>query len=465
MSRPTRARPLALAVLAGTTAVTGTLLTVSPAMAAPVAIEEYVAELPEGTPPTGAEHYFGPVTLTNGDTAYGIHEDQPMAPAGEPVLDDDNYTVAEPFDDPESGWVDVVGEKVGDQPVYWEPGNAALAGYILSVFGSTADADEALAVHWAVRSLSTAATPLPENSGLEQAHLERAEVLIQDARNNVPSVTPQDSYNVSVSFESNGAPDRLQVQMPEAYYATTVTLSGPVTFADGTTTQTFTGGDRNKVLELAVPEGVTEGELTATLTATMPSTEPTVLADDEYRDLFIAGQDRTVTWSESAGFEVVAPVEPDNGAPGGDSEDPGDGAGAETPVDGGTADGGTVDGGTGGDAGPGVDEGADNGTGAGDEAADSDGVSQQTTALLGVSFLFEEQIVTETHVVTETTTAPGGAAYADAVMADTGMGAAQSVSGRSATAPVVLALIAGAAGLGAWVLHRRRPVAGRATAS
>ena len=151
-----RAQLLVVAALAGTTAVTGTLVAATPAAAVPVAIAEYLVEVPEESPSTGAESFFTPVTLTNTDTAYGIHEDQPLAPVGELVLDDEGYGVAEPFDDPAAGWEDVVGEKVGDSPVYWEPENAALAGYILSVFGPTEDPDEALAVQWAVRSLSTA---------------------------------------------------------------------------------------------------------------------------------------------------------------------------------------------------------------------------------------------------------------------------------------------------------------------
>src|SRR5690606_13345312 len=126
-------------------------------------------------------------------------------------------------------------------PVYWEPENAALAGYILSIFGPTENPDEALAVHWAVRSLSTAELPQPEE--LRPWHLARAEFLIQDARENVPVLAPQNGYPVSVSSAPDGRPETLLVTMPEAYRATTVTLFGPVTFADGTTTRTVTGGD------------------------------------------------------------------------------------------------------------------------------------------------------------------------------------------------------------------------------
>ncbi|WP_309050779.1 hypothetical protein, partial [Streptomyces sp.] len=156
-----RAQLLAVAALAGTTAVTGTLVAAAPAVAVPVAIAEYLVEVPEESPSTGAESFFTPVTLSNTHTAYGIHEDQPLAPVGEVVLDDEGYAVAEPFNDPATGWENVVGEKVGDSPVYWEPENAALAGYILSVFGPTEEPDEALAVQWAVRSLSTADLPQP----------------------------------------------------------------------------------------------------------------------------------------------------------------------------------------------------------------------------------------------------------------------------------------------------------------
>ena len=99
--------------------------------------------------------------------------------------------------------------------------------------------------------------------------------------------------------------------MPEAYTATTVTLSGPVTFADGTTTRTITGGDRDQYLDLAVPAGTTDGELEVDLSATMPSTELTVLADEQYRDLLIAGQERTVEWGARAGFAIDEAAAPD----------------------------------------------------------------------------------------------------------------------------------------------------------
>ncbi|MEX5297856.1 hypothetical protein RCG67_03635 [Kocuria sp. CPCC 205292] len=469
-----RSRLLAVAALAGTTAVTGTLIGATPATAAPVAIEEYLVEVPEGAPSTGAESCPVPVQLTNGDTAYGIHEDQPLAPLGELVLDDDGYTVAEPFDDPVTGWENVVGEKVGETPVYWEPENAALAGYILSVFGPTENPDEALAVHWAVRSLSTVGLPEQEPARIELSHLERAEILIEDARQNVPALLPQDSYRISVSFEPDGRPDTLLVTMPEAYYATTVTLSGPVTFADGTTTQTFTGGERDKYLELAVPAGVTDGELTAELTATMPSTELTVLADEQYRDLLIAGQERTVDWGASAAFEIDAPAVPDEEVP--DEETPApigedDDGVDDTPVDQDTS---TDD-----DTATDADQNGDHGTGAGSgdgatgpdteqvvrdrgpgvlEIVTDDVAEQKLTATLEAFVLFEEQTTTSTEVVTESTMTGGGAAYADAAMANTGMGAAPAAGGRSAITSVVLAVVAFGTGIGAWLLRRRPSV-------
>ncbi|WP_336649832.1 hypothetical protein [Kocuria rosea] len=459
-----RAQLLVVAALAGTTAVTGTLVAATPAAAVPVAIAEYLVEVPEGSPSTGAESFFTPVTLTNTDTAYGIHEDQPLAPVGELVLDDEGYTVAEPFDDPATGWENVVGEKVGDSPVYWEPENAALAGYILSVFGPTEDPDEALAVQWAVRSLSIA--ELPQPAGIEQSHLDRAEFLIQDARNNVPALAPQDGYRVSVSFEPDGRPDTLLVTMPEAYYATTVTLTGPVTFADGTTTQTFTGGDRDKYLELAVPAGVTEGEFTADLTATMPSTELTVLADDQYRDLLIAGQERTVDWTASAGFEIDAPTAPEEEVPVEETTPPDDDGTGDAPVDQDTP--------TGNDdedvdsvGGPGSDTDSGDGSAGPDaEPAVRDGgapilevvtdaaAEQKLTATLEAFVLFDEQTTTSTEVVTETTMTAGGAAYAESAMANTGMGAAPAAGERSAMTSVILVVVAVGAGLGAWLLRR-----------
>ncbi|MEX5304115.1 hypothetical protein RF644_00015 [Kocuria sp. CPCC 205258] len=465
--RPVRRAPLlAVAALAGTTTVTGTLVAATPAAAVPVAIAEYLVEVPEGSSSTGAESFYTPVTLSNTDTAYGIHEDQPLAPVGELVLDDDGYSVAEPFDDPAAGWENVVGEKVGETPVYWEPENAALAGYILSVFGPTEDPDEALAVQWTVRSLSTA--ELPQPAGIEQSHLDRAEFLIQDARHNVPALAPQDGYRVSVSFAPNGRPDTLLVTMPEAYYATTVTLSGPVTFADGTRTQSFTGGDRDKYLELAVPAGVTEGELTADLTATMPSTEITVLADDQYRDLLIAGQERTVDWGASAGFEIDAPTALEE-VPDEETTPPDDDETGGTPVDHETSTGNDTDddgiGGSGGDT-----DSGDGATGSDAEpvardrgapvleiVTDAD-AEQKLTATLEAFVLFDEQTTTSTEVVTETTMTAGGAAYAESAMANTGMGAAPAAGERSAMTSVVLVVVAVGAGLGAWLL-RRRPTA------
>ncbi|MGG7652987.1 hypothetical protein [Kocuria rosea] len=463
-----RARLLAVAALTGTTAVTGALVGATPAVAVPVAIEEYLVGVLEGNPATGAESFFVPVQLTDGNTAYGIHEDQPLAPFGELVLDDEGYGVAAPFDDPAAGWENVVGEKVGDNPVYWEPENAALAGYILSVFGPTEDPDEALAVHWAVRYLSTSELPQPD--GLEPWHLDRAAFLIEDARENVPALTPQDGYLVSVSSAPDGRPDTLLVTMPESYYATTVTLSGPVTFADGTTTQTVTGGDRDKHLELVVPAGVTEGELTAELTATMPSTELTVLADDRYRDLLIAGQERTVDWTASAGFEIDVPTAPGAEIPVEETTPPDDDGTGDAPVDqdaptgndtdddedvDGIGDPGTDtgsrDGATGSDAEPAV---RDHGAPVLEIVTDAD-AEQELTATLEAFVLFDEQTTTSTEVVTETTMTAGGAAYAESAMANTGMGAAPAVGERSAMTSVILVVVAVGAGLGAWLLRRR----------
>jgi hypothetical protein len=485
MPRPApipRGRLLALAALAGTTAMTGTLAAATPAVAAPVAIAGHVSEIPEGASETGAESYLSPVALTNGDIAYGIHEAQPLAPFGNPVLDDENYTVAEPFDDPEARLQSVVGEKVGDATVYWEPGNAALAGYILSVFGATDDADEALAVHWAVRSLSTAADrPLPGLSGLEQSHLDRAAFLVQDARANVPSVTPQSSYRISVSFAPDGRPDTLLVRMPESYYSTTVTLSGPVTFDDGTTAQTFTGGDRDKSLELAVPAGVTEGEFTADLTATMPSTELTVLAHEQYRDLLVAGQERTLDWKASADFKIAAPTEstrpestptapapPMAGAVGpddalSDSSDGDDSSNHDdetgpVPVTGNSSSGDRTDGKAITGANPGGNR--DNHRNGGGAPLVVDVPDTRTTAVVEAFVLFDEQTSTSTHteIVTETTMTTGGSAYADPAMANTGMGAAPAASGRGTVTSVVLAGVAVVAALGAWALRRRPSV-------
>ncbi|MFE7629980.1 hypothetical protein [Kocuria sp. NPDC057446] len=464
-----RARVLALAALAGTTAVTGALVGATPAVAVPVGIVEYLVEVPEGSPGTGAESFFTPVTLTNTDTAYGIHEDQPLAPVTELVLDDEAYTVAEPVDDPETGWESVVGEKVGDRPVYWEPGNAALAGYILSVFGPTDDPDEALAVQWAVRCLSTAALPQP--AGIEQSHLDRAEFLIQDARHNVPALVPQDGYPVSVSSAPDGRPDSLRVTMPEAYRATTVTLSGPLTFADGTTTRTVTGGDREQYLKLAVPAGVTEGEFTAELTATMPSTELTVLANEQYRDLLIAGQERTVEWGASAAFTIDAPATADQ-APDGEAPIPDDAGTIDRPSGSGAPAGRDTDHDEH-DEHDGPAPGTDSDSGAAGPAAGAavrgrgapvveiapDAAAEQNlTATLEAFVLFDEQTTTSTEVVTEITMTAGDAMYADPALANTGMGAAPAAGGRAAMTSVVLAIVASGAGLGAWLL-RRRPAA------
>ncbi|MEB2526988.1 hypothetical protein CIK52_03525 [Kocuria rosea] len=462
-----RARLLAVAALTGTTAVTGALVGATPAVAVPVAIEENLVGVLEGNPATGAESFFVPVQLTDGNTAYGIHEDQPLAPVGELVLDDEGYAVAEPFDDPAAGWENVVGEKVDDNPVYWEPENAALAGYILSVFGPTEDSDEALAVHWAVRSLSTAELPQPD--GLEPWHLDRAAFLIEDARENVPALTPQDGYRVSVSFAPDGRPETLLVTVPESYYFTTVTLSGPVTFADGTTTRTVAGGEREQRLELAVPAGVTDGELTAELTATMPSTELTVLADDQYRDLLIAGQERTVDWTASAGFEIDAPTAPEEEVTDEETTPPDDDGTGDAPVDQDTPTGNDTDDDrdVDGISGPGSDtDSGDGATGPDAEPAVRDGgapvlevvtdaaAEQKLTATLEAFVLFDEQTTTSTEVVTETTMTAGGAAYAESAMANTGMGAAPAAGERSAMTSVILVVVAVGAGLGAWLLRR-----------
>ncbi|MHC5558542.1 hypothetical protein [Kocuria sp. U4B] len=487
-STPSARRPrlLAAAVLAGTTAVAGPLLTALPAAAAPVGINGTAVQVPEGTPTTGPEHYFTPVTLSNGDTAYGIHEDQRLAPVGEDVLDDANYTLAQPADDPAGGWTQVVGEKVGDDPVYWEPDNAALAGYILSVHGATADAHEALAVHWAVRSLASAKVPDPELSGLERSHLDRADVMIKDARLNVPVLVAQESYAISVAKAPDGSPDRLLVQLPEIYDTATVTLAGPVTFADGTRERTFTGGDRQQVLHLAVPAGTTEGELTATVAVTTPSTELTVLADDRYRDLLIAGQDSELNWSASAAFTIQETPDPDPGAPAGDQEEPDDGGAGSTPgADSTAGNGGTaedrdiVDGADEPQRGPAEDAVLRPDPAAGDDTVPEQHVPvvvvapetvQRVDATLDAFVLFEESTSMHTETVTETTTTVSGSAasgdgygagydslYADAVTANTGTGAVQPAAAPQEPTTVLLAVLAVGAGLGSWVLHRRRP--------
>lgn len=435
-------RILALTALAGATAVTGTLVLASPAVAAPVAIEEHLVAAPGGLPPTGAAGYYAPVRLSNGDTAYGINEHQPLAPVGKRLLDDEDYAVARPVDEPAEDRWGVVGEKAGDSAVYWEAGNAALAGYVLSVFGATGDADEALAVHWAVRSLSTAAAPAPELSGVEQSHRDRAEAMVQDARDHTAAADPQESHRADVVTTGTGRPTALSVRLPEAADETTVTLEGPATFADGTTTATLTGEPRERTLELAVAEDVPEGELTAVLTTTVPSTELTVLADDEHRDLLIAGQRRPVTWSAGASFTVDVADE--------QADEPGPGAPAE------------VTGPAPGDAGPG------GGARAGGDPAGP--AEERTAAVVETVVQFREETETRTEVVTETTETaadttggPGPlgeaahAAYADPVTANTGTGAAAPAGGR--ITPVVLAGVALAAGTGAWALRRRRPTA------
>ena len=225
------------------------------------------------------------------------------------------------------------------------------------------------------------------------------------------------SSAVAVSSAPDGRPETLLVTVPESYYFTTVTLSGPVTFADGTTTRTVAGGEREQRLELAVPAGVTDGELTAELTATMPSTELTVLADDQYRDLLIAGQERTVDWATSAGFEIDAPTAPEEEVPDEETAPTGDDGAGDAPVDQDTPTGNDTDDGLGG---PGSDTGAGNGV-AGPDAepavrdrgapvlgivTDAD-AEQKLTATLEAFVLFDEQTTTSTEVVTETTMPQG----------------------------------------------------------
>ncbi|MCD1146167.1 hypothetical protein LQU92_13125 [Kocuria sp. LUK] len=471
-----RPRLLAAAVLAGTTAVAGPLLTAAPAAALPVAIDGTAVDVPEGAPATGPEHYFTPVSLSNGDTGYGLDEDQPLAPLGEDVLDDEHYAVAQPVDDPDGGWTQVVGERAGNTPVYWERDSAALAGYLLSVFGATSDAHEALAVHWAVRSLATAETPDPELSGLEDSHLERAAAMLEDARRTVPVLQAQEDGAISVDTAPDGSPERLLVELPEVSYATTVALDGPATFADGIRERSFGAESGRQVLDLAVPAGTTEGELTVTVTATTPTTELTVLAHDDYRDLFIAGQDRELSWSASTAFEIAAaPVVPagdeaDDGAaeptPGADPT-AGEGAAAENP-----------------DTTDGTDAPRDesSGDGAVRPSPLDDGnaalersvpvvvvapeAAQRVEASLEAFVLFEESTSTHTETVTETTTTVAGSvgssygagygtAYAEAVTADTGTGGVQPAAAPQQLTTGLLALLAVGAGLGSWALRRR----------
>jgi hypothetical protein len=489
-----RPRLLAAAVLAGTAAVAGPLLTALPAAAAPVGINGTAVQVPEGTPATGPEHYFTPVTLSNGDTAYGIHEGQPLAPTGEGVLDDEHYAVAQPFDDPTGGWTQVVGEKVGDDPVYWEPDNAALAGYILSVYGTTADVHEALAVHWAVRSLARAEVPDPELSGLKQSHFDRATVMIEEARRTVSVLAAQESYAISLAKAPDGSPERLLVRLPEVYDAATVTLSGPVTFADGTRERTVTGEEREQVMNLAVPAGTTEGELTATVTATTPATELTVLADDRYRDLLIAGQDRELSWSASAAFTIEEASAPGVSDPVEDGYESDDGGAEQTPGADPAADNGDTTGNS--DAVDSADEpgpvpsedgAAWQGPMAEDGAAPERDVPvvvvapeavQRVNATLDAFVLFEESTSTHTVTVTETTTTVSGSAgygsdygagfssdygygslYADAVTANTGIGAAQPAGAPQTLTTVLLGAVAIGAGLGSWAVRRRRSAA------
>ncbi|MGQ1796403.1 hypothetical protein ACT4S5_04580 [Kocuria oceani] len=489
-----RPRLLAAAVLAGTTAVAGPLLTALPAAAASVGINGTAVQVPEGAPATGPEHYFTSVTLSNGDTAYGIHEGQPLAPIGEDVLDDEHYAVAQPLDDPAGGWAQVVGEKVGDDPVYWEPDSAALAGYILSVYGTTADVHETLAVHWAVRSLATAEVPAPELSGLEPSHLDRAAAMIEDARTRVPVLMAQTSYAISLAKAPDGTPDRLLVHLPEVYDAATVTLSGPVTFADGTRERTVTGEEREQVMDLAIPAGTTEGELTATVTATTPATQLTVLADDRYRDLLIAGQDRELSWSAGAAFTIEEASAPGISDPVEDGEEPDDGGAEQTPG----ADPAADDGGTTGNP-DAVDSSDEPGPVPSEDGAvwqdpsAEDGAAperdvpvvvvvpetaQRVNATLDAFVLFEESTSTHTETATETTTTVSGSAgfgsdygagfgsdygygslYADVVTANTGTGAAQTTGAPRNLTTVLLGAVAVGAGLGSWALRRRRSAA------
>ncbi|MGX5356962.1 hypothetical protein [Kocuria sp. KH4] len=489
-----RPRLLAVAVLAGTTVVAGPLLTALPAVAAPVGIAGTAVPVPEGTPTTGPERYFTPVTLSNGDTAYGIHEAQPLAPTGEDVLDDEHYAVAQPFDDPAGGATQVVGEKVGDIPVYWEPDNAALAGYILSVYGGTADPHEALAVHWAVRSLASVEAPDPELSGLARSHIDRAAVLVEDARRTVPVLEAQKSYAISVDHAADGSPERLLVRLPEVHDTVTVALSGPVTFADGARELTVTDGEQEQVLDLAVPAGTTEGKLTATVTATTPSTELTVLADDRYRDLLIAGRDRALTWSASAAFTIAELPAPGAGESAGNEEQPDDGDTGPIPgADPVAGDNGAAEepSAVGRDDDPRPEPSGDGAvrpepvteSGAAPErdvpvVVVAPEVGQRVNATVDAFVLFEESTSTHTETVTETTTTVSGLAgsgfdsaagydygagygsvYADAVTANTGTGAVQSAGASQSSTTVLLGVVAVGAGLGSWALHRRRSAA------
>ncbi|MCJ8503643.1 hypothetical protein MRU69_02025 [Kocuria flava] len=473
-----RPRLLAAAVLAGTTAVAGPLLTAAPAAAAPVAIDGTAVDVPEGTPATGPEHYFTPVSLSNGDTGYGLDEDQPLAPLGEEVLDDEHYAVAQPVDDPDGGWTQVVGERAGGTPVYWEQGNAALAGYLLSVFGATDDAHEARAVHWAVRSLATAEAPDPELSGLEDSHLERAAAMLEQARQVVPVLQAQEDGAISVDTAPDGSPERLLVELPEIAYATTVTLDGPVAFADGTRERTFRAESGRQVLDLAVPAGTTAGELAVTVTATTPTTELTVLVDEDYRDLFIAGRDRELSWSARTAFEIAAaPVVPAGDGADDDGAQPTAGA-DPAPGEGGTAeDTDTTDGADAPRDEPSGDGAARPAPADGSGAAPERSVpvvviapeaAQRVQASLEAFVLFEESTSTHTETVTETTTtvagsagagygAGYGAAYAEAVTADTGTGGVRPAAAPQQLTTGLLALLAVGAGLGSWALRRRRP--------
>ncbi|PLC12158.1 hypothetical protein AUQ48_07795 [Kocuria flava] len=386
--------------------------------------------------------------------------------------------MAQPVDDPDGGWTQVVGEKAGGTPVYWERDSAALAGYLLSVFGATDDAHEALAVHWAVRSLAAAESPAPELSGLEDSHLERAAAMLEQAREVVPVLQAQEDGAISVGTAPDGTPERLLVELPEIAYATTVVLDGPVTFADGARERTFHAESGRQVLDLAVPAGTTAGEIVVTVTATTPTTELTVLADDDYRDLFIAGQDRELSWSASTAFEIAAAP----GVPAGDEADD-DGAqpaaGADpVPGESGTAENPETTDGT--DA---PREGSSGDGAARPAPADGDGAvpersvpvvviapeaAQRVEASLEAFVLFEESTSTHTETVTETTTTVAGsvgagyggdygAAYAEAVTASTGTGGVRPAAAPQQLTTGLLALLAVGAGLGSWALRRRRP--------
>jgi hypothetical protein len=496
-----QARPLALAVLAGATTVGSTAFFAAPALAAPVTIASYTTQVAEGASETSREQYLKLVKLPNGATAYGIDQDQPVAPSNALVFDDDEYRTAEPFVDPKSGQQAVLGEAADDTPVYWWASDAALVGYILSVFGDTDDPAEARAVQWAVHSLK-ATSSLREPSTVMPGDIERAKSMIQDARNTVPRLT-QKSYDTGIVVDATGRPTHLSIQMPEQLYEMTITLEGPVTFADGSQTMTFTGGAHEQKLELLVANGVTGGDFTATLMATMPSTELTVLPDDEYRDMLIAGQIRTVTWSDSATFKIGKPVDSVSGTPDKEKSAPGTGVGIDTSVQDGAGDGvdgseaagpGAGDGVDGSEAaGPGAGDGVDGseaaGPGAGDgvdgsEAAgppvdgNADKDPWKTPTIVEAFVLFQ----TETHTWTETSmltqnnnvvgssvidhsifstfddsaaTGVDGLAYAAPVMADTGMGGTQTTAARSMAVPLILGLVSSASALGAWLLVRR----------